>query len=264
MTDKRKPISKKIRFEVFKRDSFRCQYCGSAAPDVLLEIDHIKPVKEGGTNDITNLITACKDCNVGKGARLIDDNSVIEKQRKQLEELNERRLQLEMMMQWREGLRDLESQRLDIIEDKLTEFTGHVLTEQGRKDYRRALKKYGLQLMLDSIEAAANQYLRHSNDGVPTEDSIVKVFDYTIRICKCKELNKSKPYMKELFYIRGILRNRLYYFVDWEALDYLEKAYLAGASLESLKDCAKSVRNWTQFRESIEEFIGRQEDGKIT
>ena len=148
MTAKRKQIPKKIRFEVFKRDSFRCQYCGNAAPDVLLEIDHIKPVKEGGTNDITNLITACRDCNSGKGARLIDDKSVIEKQRKQLEELNERRLQLEMMMQWREGLQDLETQQLDIIEDKLSELTGHVLTEQGRNNYRSALKKYGFQVSI--------------------------------------------------------------------------------------------------------------------
>jgi len=261
---KRKSISKKLRFEVFKRDSFRCQYCGGTAPDVLLEIDHIKPVKEGGTNDITNLVTACKDCNSGKGARLIDDNSVIEKQRKQLEELNERRLQLEMMMQWREGLRDLESQQLGIIEDKLTEFTGHVLTEQGRNNYRRALKKYGLQLMLDSIDAAITQYLQHDKNGKPTERSITKVFDYVIRICKCKNLNKDKPYMKELFYIRGILRNRLNYLVEWKALDYLERAYLADASLDSLKECAKTVKNWSQFCDSIEEFIRRQEDGKIT
>lgn len=264
MSAKRKPISKKVRFEIFKRDSFRCQYCGNAAPDVLLEIDHIKPVKEGGSNDITNLITSCEDCNRGKGARLIDDSSVIEKQRKQLEELNERRLQLEMMMQWREGLMDLERQQIDIIEDRLSESTGHVLTEQGRSNYRRALREYGLQLMLDSIDVAVEQYLRRDEDGKPTDDSISKVFDYVIRICRCKELNKSKPYMKELFYIRGILRNRLSYFVDWKALDYLERAYLAGASLESLKDCAKSVRNWTQFCNSIDDFIGGQEDGKIT
>lgn len=264
MANKRKAISKKVRFEVFKRDSFRCQYCGSAAPDALLEIDHIKPVKEGGTNDIANLITACRDCNSGKGARLIDDSSVIEKQRKQLEELNERRLQLEMMMQWREGLMDLERQQLDIIEERLSELTGHILTEQGRKKYRQALKEYGLKLMLDSIDAAVNQYLKYDKTGKPIDESVARVFDYTVRICKCKVLNENKPYMKELFYIRGILRNRLNYFVDWQALDYLEQAYLADASIESLKECAKTVKNWTQFCDSIEEFLRRQKDGKST
>ena len=42
----RKAISKKLRFEVFKRDSFTCQYCGKSAPDVILHVDHILPVKK--------------------------------------------------------------------------------------------------------------------------------------------------------------------------------------------------------------------------
>lgn len=45
---KREPLSKGIRFEVFKRDNFTCQYCGAKAPDVILEVDHINPVKLGG------------------------------------------------------------------------------------------------------------------------------------------------------------------------------------------------------------------------
>lgn len=48
----RKPISKMLRFEVFKRDSFTCQYCGNMAPDIILEVDHINPVKNGGNKDI--------------------------------------------------------------------------------------------------------------------------------------------------------------------------------------------------------------------
>mgnify|MGYP003405974009 CR=1 FL=1 len=54
MAQKRKTISKKIRFEVFKRDNFTCQYCGRMAPDVVLEVDHINPVSKGGDNDISN------------------------------------------------------------------------------------------------------------------------------------------------------------------------------------------------------------------
>lgn len=42
------PISKKLRFEVFKRDCFTCQYCGEKAPNVKLEVDHIKPVSNYG------------------------------------------------------------------------------------------------------------------------------------------------------------------------------------------------------------------------
>lgn len=65
----RKPVSKKTRFEVFKRDNFTCQYCSQKPPKVPLEIDHIIPVVSGGDNSMVNLITACFDCNRGKGAR---------------------------------------------------------------------------------------------------------------------------------------------------------------------------------------------------
>lgn len=65
-------ISKKVRFDVFKRDGFRCTYCGATPSDsVLLEVDHIHPVAEGGTNESDNLVTACFECNRGKGAELL-------------------------------------------------------------------------------------------------------------------------------------------------------------------------------------------------
>lgn len=62
----RKPISVRTRFEVFKRDEFTCRYCGRQSPLVVLHIDHIVPVIDGGTNDVINLVTACSDCNLGK------------------------------------------------------------------------------------------------------------------------------------------------------------------------------------------------------
>lgn len=50
---KRKSISKKLRFEVFKRDSFICQYCGWKVQDVVLYIDHITPVSKDGQNKLS-------------------------------------------------------------------------------------------------------------------------------------------------------------------------------------------------------------------
>lgn len=65
-------LSKKTRFDVFKRDQFKCIYCGAhPSESVLLEVDHIHPVAEGGTNDIDNLVTSCDACNRGKGARML-------------------------------------------------------------------------------------------------------------------------------------------------------------------------------------------------
>lgn len=72
-TPQRKPLSVRTRFEVFKRDEFTCRYCGRTTPDVVLEIDHVVPVAEGGTNDTMNLVTACWECNSGKSAIPLND-----------------------------------------------------------------------------------------------------------------------------------------------------------------------------------------------
>lgn len=69
MARKRKGISTKTRFEVFKRDSFVCQYCGAHPPSAVLHVDHIIAVANGGPNDMDNYVTSCDRCNLGKGAR---------------------------------------------------------------------------------------------------------------------------------------------------------------------------------------------------
>lgn len=64
----RNPIPPKVRWLVFSRDGYRCRYCGSRPPAVALVIDHRIPVALGGTDELSNLITSCEDCNSGKGA----------------------------------------------------------------------------------------------------------------------------------------------------------------------------------------------------
>lgn len=71
--EQRALVTPKIRFEVLKRDNFTCQYCGAHGEGVVLEVDHIIPISKGGTSDMGNLITACFDCNRGKGSDLVTD-----------------------------------------------------------------------------------------------------------------------------------------------------------------------------------------------
>lgn len=63
---KRDPIPDRTRYMVLERDGYTCQYCGAKAPRVELHIDHIVPVSKGGTSDMSNLVTACVKCNLGK------------------------------------------------------------------------------------------------------------------------------------------------------------------------------------------------------
>ncbi len=60
-------VGTKKRFAVLQRDSFTCVYCGRSPKDgVVLEVDHIVAKCNGGKNDMDNLATACRDCNLGK------------------------------------------------------------------------------------------------------------------------------------------------------------------------------------------------------
>ena len=59
--------SPSLRFAVFRRDSYTCQYCGRKAPAVPLHIDHVIPWSRGGHTVLSNLKTACNVCNLGKG-----------------------------------------------------------------------------------------------------------------------------------------------------------------------------------------------------
>jgi 5-methylcytosine-specific restriction endonuclease McrA len=66
-----------LRFEIFKRDGFRCTYCGaSATAGAVLQVDHIKPKAAGGTDDPTNLTTSCDDCSGGKAARKLSETLI--------------------------------------------------------------------------------------------------------------------------------------------------------------------------------------------
>ena len=61
------------RFNVFLRDKFCCQYCGSKNE---LTFDHLLPRSKGGKTDWDNVVTACSSCNVKKGGRLYSQSGM--------------------------------------------------------------------------------------------------------------------------------------------------------------------------------------------
>lgn len=69
-------VSRRLRFEVLRRDNHTCRYCGASAPDVQLHIDHVMPMSLGGRDEPENLITSCEDCNRGKSSVAPDQATV--------------------------------------------------------------------------------------------------------------------------------------------------------------------------------------------
>ena len=63
----RSKMTDSLRYDVLKRDNFRCCLCGVSASDgAVLHVDHIKPVSKGGKTEYNNLQTLCDRCNLGK------------------------------------------------------------------------------------------------------------------------------------------------------------------------------------------------------
>jgi len=70
-------VSKRLRYEVMRRDGFRCRYCGFSASETELQVDHVQPIALGGGDEPENLVTSCADCNAGKSASS-PDQAIVE------------------------------------------------------------------------------------------------------------------------------------------------------------------------------------------
>ena len=76
--NKRRIVPPQMRYRVLRRDNSTCQLCGRSAPEVILEVDHKKSVLDGGSSDMKNLWTLCRDCNRGKGPTTLWDEVINE------------------------------------------------------------------------------------------------------------------------------------------------------------------------------------------
>ncbi len=111
------PLSKSVRFEIFKRDQFTCRYCGNHPPAVILHVDHVIPVALDGTNDTDNLVTSCMDCNLGKGARPLGKSLPPVDYAAKAELLAEQEAQVEAYNQLLLDRRERQNRRIDEIQN---------------------------------------------------------------------------------------------------------------------------------------------------
>lgn len=212
----RKPISKKMRFEIFKRDSFTCQYCGKKAPDVVLHIDHIKPVAAGGRNSLLNLVTSCIECNLGKGATELSDKSALERSREQAKMLQKRREQIEMMRDWQIGLVDEKNAAVEAVSELFCCLTGgkKVISEGYKQTaITKLVSKYGLAEVLDALRAGSESY------GDPC-----KALSKLPGICHCR----NDPATNQRVLFLNIMQKRFWNLNRAEASGMLVRGYKAG------------------------------------
>jgi hypothetical protein len=147
----RKAISKRTRFEVFKRDAFTCQYCGAHPPQVILHVDHIVAVANGGRDDMDNLVTSCQPCNLGKSAKPL--SSVPKSLKEKAAEVAEREEQLR-------GYHEVIESSRERVEDEMwrvaEEFRPGCSKEGLSRSYLQSIKMFLAKLdfyeVLDAME----------------------------------------------------------------------------------------------------------------
>ena len=251
MSAKRKEVSKRMRFEVFKRDNFTCQYCGRMAPDVVLQVDHIKPVAKCGKNEMINLVTSCFDCNNGKSDIELSDDAAVKKQEKQLLELAERKEQLEMMLKWRDSMNDIENEMVNAVDKAFRSNTKWGISEHGKKKVRKWLKEFSLNEILDAVEIAINTYYDD------TETGWNKAFDKVTGICVNKKRQADDPRYYRCNYLVKIAQTNYGYCDVNRMKSYLFNYMLDEEAFEQAKSIVCRSRNWSEMKHTFQcEFGG--------
>lgn len=246
---KRKSITKKIRFEVFKRDSFTCQYCGQMAPDVVLEVDHIIPVSQGGKNEVLNLVTSCFDCNRGKGKDKLNEKNEILKQQKQLKEMSEKREQMKMLLAWREELKNFKMDQSEELSIMFYKLTNRSFGEAGDKKVIKWLGEFDFLELIECLEISVDQYF------TGTDESASKAFNFIPRIAQMRKIQKNNPIIGKRNYLKAILRKRLSYIND-EMLAKMLYEVETDEDFEDVKKIINTCSSWTNFRCEFDRWSG--------
>lgn len=165
MDNKRKQISKKLRFDVFKRDNFTCLYCGKMSPNVALEVDHIIPVCKSGKNNIDNLATSCFDCNRGKGGKEL--NILPQTTADKLAKIKEIESQYREFKKWNDKIRNRVNSELEQINDIYQMyFEDYHLTDSFKNSSLKSfIEQLGVIKVEDFMHKACSK-INHSNGAI--------------------------------------------------------------------------------------------------
>jgi hypothetical protein len=175
-------MSKKMRFEIFKRDGFKCQYCGAVPSEtVVLEVDHIEPLARGGSDDPDNLITACFACNRGKAARSLD--AIPQSLQDRAELIAEREAQIRAYYDVLQEAKDRKEWEINAIGQVfMTEFHEDGLRKGYWSGIQRFLERLDFFEVLEAAEIACGRWY-----------SVSRAFRYFCGICWNKIRRMDEP-----------------------------------------------------------------------
>jgi len=163
-------------------------------------------------------------------------------------------------MKWKEELRNLDQ---DVL-NRLCKYwekhaPGFSINNNGKKNIKKMLREFSIDEITSAMDIAAESYLEFDKEIV-TSDSWEIAFSKISAICRVNRDCKDDPDLKDLYYIRGIVRNRCSYFKNQLALDWLKAARSWGVEIDELREIASRCTSWTDFSDKIDEAIEYQKE----
>ena len=230
---KRPAISTKLRFEIFKRDHFTCNYCGRTPKDnVILHIDHIIPVARGGGNELMNLVTACSECNFGKSDRLIEHvqgKESIDSITKEIKsELNKRReLEKQLLEYYKLKLHlEVSDPLVNFVNKVFKDEFGFTLTETGMKGFLPLYKQVAPDDFIDAINIAKDKF--RVTTHIENPDACNSLYSYVCGILYNKNKEKNDPIYPQEMEIRNYYKfhprkKGSSFYREWQIRPYIKK-----------------------------------------
>jgi regulator of RNase E activity RraB len=238
----RKSISKRTRFEVLKRDQFKCVYCGNSAPDFILHIDHVKPIADGGSSEIFNLVTSCDSCNLGKSDVPLNDYQSLSKQKLQMEIIENNQKELAELIEKQNRITGKENDEMEVISKYFKAFREIDLDDNEFKELKKLKNRFGLEELLISIKISMETY--------PTNHLACRKLG---GILFNRKLERENPDLFEIMKIkrkfsRGSEDRRNFIAVCQELLE-------DGWTVDIIIKISKGTKSYDDFYEKLEKFL---------
>jgi hypothetical protein len=242
----RKPISKKLRFEVFEHNSFTCQYCGRSPQthECVLQVDHIISVKNGGTNDRDNLITSCWDCNIGKGKKTASLPVVPDKE-VELQLVQDRLAQVIALNKYQAKINKVkikvQTEKYKAIDPFIIDFVPE-LSAKIKTSYDKNVSIVGIDKFIEVLELANNRNFKYVNEYMKFLNGVLKQKRLEITDPQLARYEKEKN-----FFIHEMVTS--YNYVNRGMVEQ----FIKEIGIANVIVCYDKSYNWTTFKQSIED-----------
>lgn len=171
----------------------------------------------------------------------MSDDTALIKVRSQMEILQERREQLEMMMEWHRSLSDMDEEMVNFCVSAWKDIAPGDVTpnENGRRLLKRWIKGFGISEVVESMNICSKYIV--IRDEAATPDSWETAFRKIENVCKMRKLERNNPTLAQAYHLKNIYlsimrRNRKH--VSWklqaEGLERIQQCQAAGVSFEAI------------------------------